>query len=75
MYCAAVCTHYALNTGELYVRSYVCTCVQIAAVNVEPANALSLPTWMVHVSSLIEWLAAMALIWRYAAVSGLRQVQ
>jgi Protein of unknown function (DUF2499) len=28
----------------------------------------------VHVSSLIEWLAAMALIWRYAAVSGLQQV-
>ena len=30
----------------------------------EPANALSLPTWMVHISSLIEWLAAMGLIWR-----------
>ncbi|KAJ1491082.1 hypothetical protein T484DRAFT_1613330 [Baffinella frigidus] len=36
----------------------------------EPANALSLPTWMVHVSSLIEWLAAMGLIWRYAETTG-----
>lgn len=31
----------------------------------EPANALSFPTWMVHVSSLIEWLAAMTYVWRW----------
>jgi hypothetical protein len=36
----------------------------------EPANALSLPTWLVHTSSLIEWLAAMKLIWEHADVSG-----
>jgi hypothetical protein len=36
----------------------------------EPANALSLPTWIIHVSSLIEWLVAMGLIWEYADVSG-----
>mmetsp|Transcript_15512 Transcript_15512/g.22752 ORF Transcript_15512/g.22752 Transcript_15512/m.22752 type:complete len:254 (-) Transcript_15512:369-1130(-) len=34
--------------------------------NVEPSNALSLPTWIVHTSSLIEWLAAMKFIWDYA---------
>lgn len=25
----------------------------------EPANALSLPTWAIHVSSVVEWVAAM----------------
>lgn len=28
-------------------------------------HALSLPTWMIHVSSVIEWIAAIWLIWRY----------
>ena len=36
----------------------------------EPGNALSLPTWAIHVSSVIEWIAAMGLVWRYAEVTG-----
>ena len=36
----------------------------------EPANALSLPTWVIHVSSLLEWLVAMGLVWRMAEASG-----
>lgn len=36
----------------------------------EPANALSLPTWAVHTSSVIEWLVGMSLMWRYGEVSG-----
>uniref|UniRef100_A0A2P2LE42 Ycf49-like protein n=1 Tax=Rhizophora mucronata TaxID=61149 RepID=A0A2P2LE42_RHIMU len=36
----------------------------------EPANALSLPTWTVHVSSVVEWITAMALVWRYGEKSG-----
>ena len=32
----------------------------------EPANALSAPTWLIHTSSLVEWLVAMGLAWRYA---------
>ena len=36
----------------------------------EPWNALSIPTWMVHVSSLLEWLVAMQLIWDHSLVSG-----
>lgn len=36
----------------------------------EPSNALSLPTWIVHTSSLIEWLLAIAMVWRQAEVSG-----
>lgn len=30
----------------------------------EPANALSIPTWVIHTSSLVEWLVAMGLAWR-----------
>ncbi|VFQ87603.1 unnamed protein product [Cuscuta campestris] len=36
----------------------------------EPPNALSLPTWAVHVSSVIEWATAMALVWQYGERSG-----
>lgn len=28
----------------------------------EPANALSLPTWAIHISSVIEWCAALLLL-------------
>ncbi|GLC46704.1 hypothetical protein PLESTB_001354400 [Pleodorina starrii] len=36
----------------------------------EPGNALSLPTWAIHVSSVLEWVTAMGLMWRYAEASG-----
>ncbi|GLT40408.1 hypothetical protein SLA2020_145450 [Shorea laevis] len=36
----------------------------------EPANALSLPTWAIHVSSVVEWIIAMALVWEYGEKSG-----
>ncbi|KAG7015633.1 hypothetical protein SDJN02_23270, partial [Cucurbita argyrosperma subsp. argyrosperma] len=36
----------------------------------EPQNALSLPTWAVHVSIVVEWIAAMALVWQYGEKSG-----
>lgn len=39
----------------------------------EPANALSFPTWIIHVSSLIEWLVGMGLVWRYGDVTGNRR--
>ncbi|MDB9313645.1 DUF2499 domain-containing protein [Spirulina sp. CS-785/01] len=32
-------------------------------------HALSIPTWMVHVSSVIEWILAIWLVWRYAEVT------
>ncbi|KAK3248390.1 hypothetical protein CYMTET_15179 [Cymbomonas tetramitiformis] len=38
--------------------------------HVEPANALSLPTWAVHVSSVAEWSLAMRLAWDYGDTSG-----
>jgi Protein of unknown function (DUF2499) len=31
-------------------------------------NALSIPTWMIHVSSVIEWIVAIWLIWVYGEV-------
>jgi hypothetical protein len=36
----------------------------------EPANALSLPTWAIHVSSVIEWGVAMNLFVTYSEVTG-----
>lgn len=42
----------------------------LAAVHVEPSNALSLPTWAIHISSTVEWATAMLLFWRYAEVTG-----
>jgi hypothetical protein len=33
-------------------------------------NALSIPTWIIHVSSVIEWMTAIWLVWLYAEVSG-----
>ncbi len=33
-------------------------------------HALSIPTWMVHVSSVVEWIAAIWFVWRYAEASG-----
>lgn len=31
-------------------------------------HALSTPTWMIHVSSVIEWIAAIWLVWTYSQV-------
>ena len=42
--------------------------ISALSLGVEPANALSFPTWMVHVSSVSEWCAAMALAWRLGEV-------
>jgi hypothetical protein len=33
-------------------------------------NVLSIPTWMVHVSSVIEWAVAIWLVWSYGEVKG-----
>ncbi len=38
-------------------------------------NALSIPTWMVHVSSVIEWMAAIWAVWTYGEVTGNRYWQ
>ncbi|HEY9828875.1 MAG TPA: DUF2499 domain-containing protein [Stenomitos sp.] len=33
-------------------------------------HALSIPTWIIHISSVVEWIAAIWLIWTYAGVTG-----
>ena len=33
-------------------------------------HALSIPTWIIHVSSVIEWIAAIWLIWTYGEAKG-----
>jgi hypothetical protein len=33
-------------------------------------NALSIPTWVIHTSSVLEWIIAIVLVWRYAEVTG-----
>ncbi|MEA5471015.1 DUF2499 domain-containing protein [Spirulina sp. 06S082] len=33
-------------------------------------HSLSIPTWIVHVSSVIEWIVAIWLIWRYGEIQG-----
>lgn len=35
-------------------------------------HALSIPTWIIHISSVIEWIAAIWLIWKYGEVTGNR---
>lgn len=39
------------------------------SIHAEPVNALSFPTWVIHVSSLVEWLVAMGLVWQYADIT------
>ena len=34
-------------------------------------NALSIPTWVIHISSVVEWITAIFLVWRFATVRNL----
>jgi hypothetical protein len=36
----------------------------------EPSNALSIPTWAIHFSSVLEYLFAMSLVWKFAETTG-----
>jgi hypothetical protein len=36
----------------------------------EPENALTIATWIIHISSLVEFLVAMGFCWRWADVTG-----
>jgi hypothetical protein len=31
-------------------------------------HSLSIPTWIIHVSSVVEWITAISLIWTYSLV-------
>jgi len=38
-------------------------------------HALSLPTWIIHISSVVEWMAAIWFIWRYGELESDRAWQ
>jgi len=40
------------------------------SVRAEPINALSIPTWAIHFSSVFEWLFAMGFVSQYAQATG-----
>jgi len=33
-------------------------------------HALSIPTWTIHITSVVEWIAAIWLVWRYGQLQG-----
>ena len=42
----------------------------LSSLHPEPSNALSIPTWAIHFSSVFEWLFAMKVIWDFSEVTG-----
>jgi len=62
-----------MNGVSIFVPLLILASVSTSAfsfLHPEPSNALSIPTWAVHTSSLLEWLAAMKLIWEHSETSG-----
>jgi Protein of unknown function (DUF2499)/Protein of unknown function (DUF3593) len=41
----------------------------------DPANALTVGCWIIHVSSLVEFLVVMGLVWRFGELTGQRSWQ
>jgi hypothetical protein len=39
-------------------------------VRAEPENALSIPTWIIHGMSVVEYIVAMNLVWKFAEATG-----
>jgi hypothetical protein len=33
-------------------------------------HALSWPTWIIHIASVLEWMLAITLVWRYGEATG-----
>ena len=65
----------ASSPAEVWVSSFRAAAAGVAntlapGLPTGPPNALSVPTWGVHVFSLVEWLVAMGLVWSYAETSG-----
>ena len=55
----------AIAVGAIYAAA-----ILLIACHPDPSNSLSIPTWVVHSSSLLEWLYAMKLAWEHAKFSG-----
>lgn len=54
----------AIGVGAAYAAA-----ILFIACHPDPANSLSIPTWAIHSSSLLEWLYAMKLAWEHAEFS------
>ena len=54
---------------NLMIPVAVALCLLGIPPHAEPSNALSLPTWFVHTSSVIEWVVAMKMVRDHAEVS------
>ncbi|BAU00494.1 hypothetical protein LR48_Vigan06g006700 [Vigna angularis] len=54
-----------LGLGLFHFLNFVEPAASLQLQLQEPSNALSLPTWAIHVSSVAEWIIAMALVWQY----------
>ena len=48
-----------------YAQEFDSSFTSLLNVQTHPPNALSVPTWGVHVFSLVEWLVAMGFVWDY----------
>lgn len=53
-----------IGLGAIYAAA-----IYTIACHPDPINSLSIPTWVVHSSSLLEWLYAMKLAWEHADFS------
>ncbi|AFY87383.1 Protein of unknown function DUF2499 [Chroococcidiopsis thermalis PCC 7203] len=73
----------AVNSYQLSVESDIDRCFfslsslgSLSSLSPTPyslkMHALSIPTWIIHVSSVIEWAIAIWLIWSYGEVVGNR---
>jgi len=72
-HCIRAVASWSRHTGAAGVVALVALTAPdaaLAAMHAEPANALSVPTWAVHVASVAEWLVAMDLLWRYGEATG-----
>ena len=59
------------NQGALVIAlgAIYAAAIYTIACHPDPSNSLSIPTWVVHSSSLLEWLYAMKLAWEHADYS------
>lgn len=52
-----------------YLMGFLDLPFQLSATNPEPENALTVACWIIHITSLVEFLVAMGFCWRWADIS------
>jgi hypothetical protein len=52
-----------------YLNGFLDIPFQLSAKHPEPENALTVACWIIHISSLVEFLVAMGFCWRWADIS------